>query len=387
MSPRLPPVSNLVPMATASTRDRAGARAARGRPRRRRGRVRAAGRALPGRAPRPLLPDARLGPRRRGRAPGGAAARLARAGAVRGPQLAALVALPIATNTCLDAIERRPKRVLPIDYGPAADPHDGPGEPLVESVWVEPYPDERLGLEDGFAGAGGPLRAARERRARLHRRASEPAAQPARRADPARGARLLREGGRRDRSRRPSPRSTAPSSAPARPSRSGFPSRASRQTLRSLGDEGLREVVDGYVDAWQRGDVEAVVGMLTEDAALRDAAARHLVPRPRGDRVFLAGWPLSGLWRWRRSGPARTASRRSPSTAGTTTPGLPAVRAQRAHASRRADQRRHCLHRAVHAGARPRGDRAAAGAAGRSPAAHGRLRELRPTRAARLTGS
>src|SRR5207244_7591592 len=42
-------------------------------------------------------------------------------------------------------------RVLPIDYGPAADPHDGPGEPLVESVWVEPYPDERLGLEDGFA--------------------------------------------------------------------------------------------------------------------------------------------------------------------------------------------------------------------------------------------
>ena len=26
-----------------------------------------------------------------------------------------------------------------------------PAEPLVESVWVEPYPDERLGLEDGFA--------------------------------------------------------------------------------------------------------------------------------------------------------------------------------------------------------------------------------------------
>ena len=26
-----------------------------------------------------------------------------------------------------------------------------PGEPIVESVWVEPYPDETLGLEDGFA--------------------------------------------------------------------------------------------------------------------------------------------------------------------------------------------------------------------------------------------
>src|ERR1700694_1018677 len=58
----------------------------------------------------------------------------------------------IATNTCLSAIERRPKRVLPIDYGPAADPHLLPGEPIVESVCLAPYPDETLGLEDGFAG-------------------------------------------------------------------------------------------------------------------------------------------------------------------------------------------------------------------------------------------
>src|SRR4051794_13032899 len=57
----------------------------------------------------------------------------------------------IATNTSLDAIERRPKRVLPIDYGPPADPHGGVGEPVVESVWIEPYPDETLGIEDGYA--------------------------------------------------------------------------------------------------------------------------------------------------------------------------------------------------------------------------------------------
>jgi RNA polymerase sigma factor (sigma-70 family) len=57
----------------------------------------------------------------------------------------------IATNTSLNAISKRPKRVLPIDYGPAADPHVGPGEPLVESVWVEPYADEQLGLQDGYA--------------------------------------------------------------------------------------------------------------------------------------------------------------------------------------------------------------------------------------------
>src|ERR671928_104075 len=29
----------------------------------------------------------------------------------------------IATNTCLNAIARRPKRVLPVDYVGAADPH------------------------------------------------------------------------------------------------------------------------------------------------------------------------------------------------------------------------------------------------------------------------
>src|SRR6478672_5268828 len=51
----------------------------------------------------------------------------------------------IATNTCLDAIDRRPKRVLPADHGPSSAPTSDVGEPLVESTWVEPYPDEALG--------------------------------------------------------------------------------------------------------------------------------------------------------------------------------------------------------------------------------------------------
>src|SRR3954447_17823718 len=58
----------------------------------------------------------------------------------------------IAANAWLPAIERRPKPVLPIDYGPASDPHgDGLGLPPIESVWVEPYPDQAMGLEDGYA--------------------------------------------------------------------------------------------------------------------------------------------------------------------------------------------------------------------------------------------
>jgi RNA polymerase sigma-70 factor, ECF subfamily len=37
----------------------------------------------------------------------------------------------IATNSCLRLIERRPPRMLPIDYGPPADAHDEPAAPLV----------------------------------------------------------------------------------------------------------------------------------------------------------------------------------------------------------------------------------------------------------------
>src|SRR5919106_5662526 len=57
----------------------------------------------------------------------------------------------IATNACLDAIARRPKRVLPVDYGPPSRSGEEAGSPLSESVWVEPYPDEQAGIENGYA--------------------------------------------------------------------------------------------------------------------------------------------------------------------------------------------------------------------------------------------
>src|ERR1700683_4117007 len=49
----------------------------------------------------------------------------------------------IATNASLRPIERRPKRVLPIDGGPPGDPSRRPAGALVESSWVEPYPAEQ----------------------------------------------------------------------------------------------------------------------------------------------------------------------------------------------------------------------------------------------------
>ncbi|MFL5834511.1 MAG: sigma factor [Solirubrobacterales bacterium] len=84
----------------------------------------------------------------------------------------------IATNTCLDLIARRKRRLLPAEYGPKADPQEPPGEPVAEGAWIEPYPDEMLEVEDGYAspdasyeeGGGG---------ARLRRRDAAPPCQRA----------------------------------------------------------------------------------------------------------------------------------------------------------------------------------------------------------------
>ena len=45
-----------------------------------------------------------------------------------------------------------------------------------------------------------------------------------------------------------------------------LPERSQQETLRSLGDERVRELVAAFVDAWSRGDVEAICALLAEDA-------------------------------------------------------------------------------------------------------------------------
>jgi RNA polymerase sigma-70 factor (ECF subfamily) len=47
-----------------------------------------------------------------------------------------------------------------------------------------------------------------------------------------------------------------------------LPERSQQAVLRSLGDEGLREIVERFVDAWERADVDAVVAMLASDGAI-----------------------------------------------------------------------------------------------------------------------
>jgi RNA polymerase sigma-70 factor, ECF subfamily len=171
----------------------------------------------------------------------------------------------IATNACLDAIARRPKRVLPVDYGPSTTPSEDVGQPLVESVWIEPYPDAEIGIEAGDAAP----------EARYEQReALELAFIAALQHLPAnqRAVLILRDVlGFSAREASELLDTTVPSvnSALQRARRTvdeRLPDQSQQATLRSLGDERMRELVESYVDAWARGDVGAVAALLAEDA-------------------------------------------------------------------------------------------------------------------------
>ncbi len=79
-----------------------------------------------------------------------------------------------------------------------------------------------------------------------------------------------------------------------------LPERSQLKTLRALGDERLSAIVEGYMDAMQRGDVDAVVAMLAEDAVWSMPPLASWYAGLRSVRIFLENGPLSGAWRWRR---------------------------------------------------------------------------------------
>src|SRR5262245_2541345 len=204
----------------------------------------------------------------------------------------------IATNVCLRAIERRRKRVLPIGYGPPADPHDGPGAPVVESVWVEPYPDDRLGVE---AGLGGP-------EARYEQRESvELAFIAALQLLPARqrAVLILRDVlgfSARETAEVLDTTSTGVDSALQRARKTvdeRLPDRSQQSALSALDDREMRELVDGFVDAWERSDVDAVVAMLTEEGTMTMPPLATWYRGRQAVAEFLRGWPLRRGVAWR----------------------------------------------------------------------------------------
>jgi RNA polymerase sigma-70 factor (ECF subfamily) len=189
----------------------------------------------------------------------------------------------IATNTCLD-VAGRSRRVLPIDYGPAGDPHEGPGPPLVETVWIEPYPDAELGYERresvelAFIAALQHLPARQRAALILFDVLGFSAAEVAETLDTTvAGVNSALQRARKTVDEK-------------------LPDQSQQAALRAIGDDELRELVEAYADAWERGDVDAIVGMLTEDAAITMPPMATWFRGRDAVRVFLAEWAFAQTW-------------------------------------------------------------------------------------------
>jgi RNA polymerase sigma-70 factor (ECF subfamily) len=202
----------------------------------------------------------------------------------------------IATNTCLTAIARRPARTLPVDYGPAADPHGPWAEPPAEATWIEPYPADDLGLASGLAAPD----------ARYERRESVELAFVAalqHLAPRPRAVLVLREVlgfSAREVAEALDTSVAAVNSALQRARKTieeRMPPISQQATLRALGDERMRALVEEYSDALERGDVDAVIALLTEDATW------SMPPLPAwygGEEAiveFLVRGPMRQRWR------------------------------------------------------------------------------------------
>jgi RNA polymerase sigma-70 factor, ECF subfamily len=203
----------------------------------------------------------------------------------------------IATNASLRLIEKRPKRVLPIDYGPAADPHVAFGEPLTESIWLEPYPDAQLGVEASMLGPD----------ARYEQRESiELAFAAAFQHLPARqrAVLILRDVlgfSARETAEALEMTPVSVDSALQRARKAieeRVPAHTQQATLRTLGDSELRQIVNRFANAWERNDVDAVVAMLADDARMTMPPWPSWYSGRDAIATFLRSWPLSLRKRW-----------------------------------------------------------------------------------------
>ena len=191
----------------------------------------------------------------------------------------------IATNSCLNMLRSRPTRVLPVDFGPAADPHEGRFEPHTESVWIDPYPDvdvdyeQRETVELAFIAALQHLPA--NQRAVLILR--EVLGFSAREVADALDTSVQAVNSALQRARKQVDER--------------LPDESQQAALATLGDERLKEVVEQYAKALEEGDVDTILGLVASDATW------SMPPTPVWYRgrdelaVFLAKGPSEVRWR------------------------------------------------------------------------------------------
>lgn len=170
----------------------------------------------------------------------------------------------IATNACLDAIGRRARRALPMDLGPSSEHAMVDDQPRTEIAWLEPLPD-------GALHGVGDVPAARYDTKESVELAFIAALQHL--PGNQRAALLLVEVlgfSAREVAETLATTTASVNSALQRARKvvdERLPGQSQQQTLRTLGDVQLRQVVTRYASALQRGDADALVDLLTHDAS------------------------------------------------------------------------------------------------------------------------
>jgi RNA polymerase sigma-70 factor, ECF subfamily len=202
---------------------------------------------------------------------------------------------PTTTHACRAVLHQRPRRAIPVDYGPAEDPLESTWR-AVESGWVEPYPAGHAGSNDlpvspaarydqlesvelafvaAFQHLPGTQRAVLILREVMGFSAAEV-------------AELLETS---------VPSVTSALQRARRTVEDRLPSQSQQANLRAIGDHGLREVVEAYVRAWERGDAHAILALLAEDAVFSMPPYTTWYRGHEAIATFLPLGPLRERWR------------------------------------------------------------------------------------------
>jgi RNA polymerase sigma-70 factor (ECF subfamily) len=201
----------------------------------------------------------------------------------------------VATRTCLDLIEARGRRALPMDLGPASDHavHDNPQDH--EIAWLGPY------QETGLTGRATP-------EARYEQReAVELAFVAALQHLPGnqRAALVLFEvlGFAAAEIADIMGTSTASVNSALQRARriiaDKVPQPSQTQTLRDIDDAKIRDIVTGYSTALERGDADALVALLTEDVTWSMPPMPYWYQGIDAAMDFAGRIPLTSCGTWR----------------------------------------------------------------------------------------
>jgi RNA polymerase sigma-70 factor (TIGR02960 family) len=202
----------------------------------------------------------------------------------------------IATHASLRLASRRPRRVVSSDVAQPADP-SAPHPPALEQPWLEPYPDTALGEQ----GHGAPPDARYDALESV-----ELAFVAALQHLPAtqRAVLILRDvlGLSAEETALAVETSVASVTSALQRARATLtrhaPEVSQRANRQALGEEAHRALVERFVDAWRRADVNAVVELLAEDAVFTMPPLPSWYDGREAIRTFMAEKVFANRWRF-----------------------------------------------------------------------------------------